>query len=66
MQTQPAKKGGYGQVGGRGTVQTTLTTTNQPQGYVDDYAAQERLRNQMVMGMGAGCRGPSSTTTILG
>ena len=25
---------------------------------VDDYAAQERLRRQMVMGLGAGCRGP--------
>jgi hypothetical protein len=31
---------------------------------VDDYTAQEKLRKQMVMGMGSGCRGASTKNTV--
>lgn len=55
VQTNPAKKGG---TCAKGTLRTTFPK-GQVNGYVDDYTAQERIRNQMVMGMGQGCRGIS-------
>jgi hypothetical protein len=48
------KSGNPGSVGGSGRMRNSFRELRSP---VDDYAMQEKLRRDMVMGQGSGCRG---------